>query len=293
MNKLIFIIGESDDPQVVALVSHLNDCDIVYFNSNTRSDFTIYHQPNIDATEVYCCNQVLLPDAVFWRSLDYDAFEYEQDPANGDAYIELFLHAFSDALWMNPPPAFHEHSTKIKQIRTALDNDILMPNTVMTNDVDDAIRFLEQNGPLALKPIAGGEYTIKIKKEKQLRKYFKEHSQPVCLQEFIEGDCIRTFVIGDICYSTIIFSKGSDFRVDDDAEYYGIELGECLNTTAVEITEKLGMHWTAIDWIRSKDGQFYFLEANFSPMFANYETLAMQPISQKIANYILDTIKRV
>lgn len=292
MNKLLFIIGESDDEQVVALVSHLSNIDVVYFNKETQDDFTISHSPLSNCTEVYCCDQLLLPDAVFWRSLDYDIFEYDKDPSNGDAYIELFTNAFSDALWLNPPQAYREHQTKIKQIQTVLSNDVLMPKTLMTNDVDDALHFFKRNKPIALKPIAGGAYTLKITKKKQLRQYFEEHSHPVCLQEFIEGPSIRTFVIGDKVYSTIIYADGPDFRIDDNASYLPVSIPRGLENTAIQITKELGMHWTAIDWI-CRDDKYYFLEANFSPMFACHEELTNQPISQEIANYILDTIELV
>ena len=289
MKKLVFIIGESTDDEVVALVSHLKGCDIVYFNEETQSDFTILGFPAFKAPEIYCCDQQLLPDAVFWRNLDFDVFGFQHDPTNCDAYIELFTNAFPHALWLNPPRAFRQHHTKIKQMRTVLRTGVEMPPTIMTNDAGVAAAFLDEIGPVAVKPIAGGDYTLKFKKKKRLKRYVAKQAMPVCIQKFIEGPSVRTFVIGDKVYSSIIFSDGPDFRIDNEAEYYPIDVPKWLKQQAVEITADLGMHWTAIDWIFADD-KYYFLEANFSPMFANYQELLDQPIAETIAGYILDTI---
>ena len=44
------------------------------------------------------------------------------------------------------------------------------------------------------------------------------------------------------------------------------------------IMRVLGLRWTAIDWRRDAAGEYYFLEANPSPMFIAFEQHSAYPI---------------
>ena len=55
------------------------------------------------------------------------------------------------------------------------------------------------------------------------------------------------------------------------------------------IAEKLEYQYTAIDWMKDKDtDEMYFLEANFACMFANYEQMSGNPITQSFVKLLTE-----
>ena len=67
-----------------------------------------------------------------------------------------------------------------------------------------------------------------------------------------------------------------------------IALKLVLANQAIEITKELYLNWTAIDWRRDKGGEYYFLEANPSPMFIGFEKQSGISMSDYIVDYMLE-----
>lgn len=276
MTAIIF--GETNDLHVQAVSSYLSDY-IILDNQSIQNNISI----TTDLTSkpvVFLDNKPIKATSVYWRNLDISSFEYGEHLPNAVAYMQLFLESFSDAIWVNPLSSFLDHYTKLKQLRLL---DICKPQTLITNNLFDARKFISMFESVAIKPVAGGEYIQRIYKPKKLKS--KHLKQPITLQEFIPGVNIRTFVIGDKVYSAEVKSDFDDFRLDD-FNYNPIELSEAETELALNIKQKLGYQWTAIDWIRYNDN-LYFLEANFSPMFLFFESETSFPITKKLANLLI------
>lgn len=274
MTNSIVILGQTDCPQVIAIANELNDPIII-------DDEAIEHRITIraglyDIPALYLDNQLLKPKAVCWRDLDLYPFETEHFP-NDVGHFKLFLEAFKNARMVNPLPAFVDHYTKIDQSRQV---QALMPDSLITNRYQDAVEFASQFESVAVKPLTGGDYVCRFEDLNDLPR------EPMMLQEFIEGDNIRTFVFEDKVYSAIAVSDYDDFRLDDDMVYEPIELTDEQTKTSIKIANSLGYKYTAIDWIR-RDGRLYFLEANFSPMFIYYEQCTGYPITKSIVNLLI------
>lgn len=218
---------------------------------------------------------------MLWLSVYFDSFgDFNKDYGNPQAYFELFFSAFPDAVWLNPYQPFIEHQTKLKQ--TAKVN-ALKPATLLTNNVDDAIAFSKNFDAVAVKPIAGGKYTKKLTKPKQIRKVSFKY--PRSFQEYIEGTNVRTFVVGNVVFAAEVEADTVDFRTDNFT-YIPIELSIEHQHQCLDIARTLGYNWTAIDWIR-RDGIYYFLEANFAPKFVYFEEQTGHPITKSIANLLI------
>ena len=77
-----------------------------------------------------------------------------------------------------------------------------------------------------------------------------------------------------------------DFRTDDNCTIVPVKLPYKQHQLALDITRTLGYEWTAIDWIKADD-KYYFLEANFSPMFAFFEEQTHYPIAKSLVNLLI------
>ena len=110
---------------------------------------------------------------------------------------------------------------------------------------------------------------------------------PLVFQEFIQGTNIRTFVIGDKVFTARNSSDLPDFRLDKEMTYTPIDLSDEQNQHCLDITRTLGYAYTAIDWIE-RDDQLYYLEANYAPIYGFYENQTGYPISQSIAELLIN-----
>ena len=269
----VLILGQRDDLHAKAVAEHL-DRPIILDDYLIENHLTMTAEIN-DTPQLYLCGEPLKPSAVYWRNLDIYPFTSFHFP-NSVAQFKLFLNAFPDIPVINPPESFAAHYTKIDQMRLTSD---LMPASLMTNRYENAVEFAKNFDEGAVKPIAGGDYVLRWSELERI-------TEPVMLQEFIAGDNIRTFVVGDNVYSAIAESDLDDFRLDKNFTYTPIELTQDENQQALDIAKSFGYKWTAIDWIR-RDGRLYFLEANFSPMFIFFEQQTQYPITEKLVELLI------
>ena len=110
---------------------------------------------------------------------------------------------------------------------------------------------------------------------------------PVTIQAFIPGTNIRTYVIDDKIYSAEIESNAVDFREDANARILPIATPRLVVQQCLRIKEVLSLVWTAIDWRRTPDGEYIFLEANPSPMFIGFESVSGLPITDSLIRLLL------
>ena len=275
----VLILGDSDDLHVEAVANHLEDY-IILDKETIVSDVTISNT-TYDGTSLYLNEDELDITSVYWREIDFFSFgDFDNKFENTTASMQLFFQAFPKALWCNPWPAFVEHQTKLAQYEKV---PALKPSTLFTNNANDAISFAAHFDAVAVKPIAGGEYTKKLTKKKHIRKL--DLTTPLCFQEYIEGTNVRTFVINDQVFAAEVVTDDIDFRTGT-FDYMPIDLEPEHYQQCLDITKALGYNWTAIDWIR-RNNHYYFLEANFSPMFLYFEQASGYPITQALADLLI------
>ena len=283
MNTLL-ILGRQADVQVDGICKYMPDVPIVFFNNETIQYFTFTRDISNNEVRVTYFGQDFYPKAIFWRNVFYVDFGCPKDNTNNwEAYYDLFTQAFPLATWINGPAQFKEHQTKLPQLRKVAQL-VTIPDTLITNSLPEAACFLSKHKSLAIKPVCGGDYTVRVNTYEVLEDLFNTHKQPLCLQEFIDGDNVRVYVIGEKTFMSVMPSTESDFRTHNCIPEPQ-EIEPEFSSINIVIKDLLGLEWTAIDWIK-RDGVYYYLEANFSPMFANYETACGQPISRTLAEYI-------
>jgi hypothetical protein len=275
--RTTLILAQLDDVHALAVAEYLPS--YVFIDDKTiENNLTI--TTDLDSeTAVYIDGKPLNVTSVFWRNLDIYPFDLTKHFCNSIGYMKLFLESFREANWVNPLLPFISHYTKVDQFRSL---DILKPQTLITNNLFDARKFISMFDSVAAKPVAGGSYTKRYWKPSKLKKL----NEPMTFQEYIPGTNIRSFVIGNKVYSAEITTDNDDFRIDGNFTYTPIKLSRDEKQLALDITSTLGYKWTAIDWIRYND-DLYFLEANFSPCFLFFEEQTGYPITASLAKLLI------
>ena len=233
--------------------------------------------------------------SVFWRN-----FSSVYVPSLKDANQERI--AFNDSLsalrsliqacparWINSWQAYQFHKEKPLQLGTVKQLGVRIPATLVSNDPEEVIEFVQSQKRLIFKPVYGGAHTQFINQShlQPKRLSLVLSLSPVTIQEYIPGTNIRTYVIAESIYAAEIRSNSLDFREDLEAELIPIDLPEYIQQQCLAITKALMLEWTAIDWRLSPEGEYLFLEANPSPMFLYFERQTAFPITEQLVKLLM------
>jgi glutathione synthase/RimK-type ligase-like ATP-grasp enzyme len=232
--------------------------------------------------------------SVYWRTLSRLEIPQLDDPeqqriAANDAMSTLrSLMQACPARWVNSWQAYQFHKEKPLQLQRASQLGVKIPKTLITNDVEQVIEFTHRHASVIFKPVCGGVYTKLITSKHLERSRLTQALRyaPITLQEYVPGTNIRSYVVGGSVFSAEIRSESIDFRTDRQASLIPLEVPEAIAQQSVEITHAFGMEWTAIDWRRTPDGTYVFLEANFSPMFLHFEQQTQFPITDALVDLL-------
>lgn len=234
--------------------------------------------------------------SIFWRT--YYGVKvpklsnfHQQNIATNDStsVLRSFMESTSEK-WINSWQAYQFHKEKPLQLSLANKIGATIPATIVSNDATEIIEFAATYPQLIFKPVYGGSHTQFLTKQHLdiQRMNLALTISPVTLQEYIPGTNIRSYVIGKNVYSAEIRSGSLDFREDLKAELIPVELPVNIAQQCLTIADKFGLKWTGIDWRLKPNGEYVFLEANFSPMFVHFERKTGAPITEKLIELLID-----
>jgi glutathione synthase/RimK-type ligase-like ATP-grasp enzyme len=297
----ILVLGEEQDPHA----KHIYDALVArgvkayYFNSRTfPTQAKISWNPSTHDGLLSLATgarlQISEIHSVYWRSFNGICVpdlpdEHQQSIAFNDAFslMRTLLQAPS-IRWVNGWQAYEFHKEKPRQLAVVSSLGVTIPQTLISNDPSLVTEFASKLNRAIFKPVYGGAHTKLITPEflepERLKLALK--IAPIALQEYIAGTNIRTYVIDDRVYSAEIRTGEVDFRDDRIAELIPIELPPTIARISIAIARSLMLEWTAIDWRRNLDGEYYFLEANPSPMFIYFEAQTGYPLTEQLLDLL-------
>jgi len=189
---------------------------------------------------------------------------------------------------INPVDSFDLHYLKPFQLAILRKNKIPVPRTLVTNDAQDLLKFKKEVKQVVYKPVAGGAGCQLM----QDQDWSKERlallkGAPVLFQEYIPGENIRAYVIGNRVVSTgIIHTKEVDYREHEEG-VEKIALPKSVQQLCVKAMEVCGMRFTGIDLKMTPKGDFVFIECNPSAMFLGFQAQIKDPIDELFAEFLL------
>jgi len=206
--------------------------------------------------------------------------------------------------WINPYEAEKKiDGNKIYQLRTARKNQLRVPETLFSNDAEKITSFFYRhcNGKAVAKlhgvmsKSMAGEHMLStmIIEEGSLESIEDIAYCPMIFQPYIEKSYELRIVYVDGVFFTgkINNSENADWRIaNSNYSWSAYELPEhiCLNLTAM--MQEMGLCLGAIDMIRGKDGNYYFLEVNPQGEWGMLQKELNFPIAETIADYLIKRI---
>jgi glutathione synthase/RimK-type ligase-like ATP-grasp enzyme len=298
----ILILGEEKDLHAKHIYDVLlaRGVEVHYFNSRTfptQSRLSWY--PDTQSGSLYLANgtrlQISEIHSVYWRSFNGVYVpelpdEHQQSIAFNDAFslIRTLLQVRS-IRWVNSWQAYEFHKEKPHQLAVVSNLGVTIPKTLISNDPELITEFANALDRAIFKPVYGGAHAKLITPEflAPERLKFALKLAPIALQEFIDGTNIRTYVIGDRVFSAEIRTGAIDFRDDVDLELIPLQIPPEIARMSIEIARSLMLEWTAIDWRRNNQDEYYFLEANPSPMFTYFEDKTGYPLTEELVDLLV------
>ncbi len=314
---MIFIITRKDDVHADLVIKKLEEIKADFFRLNTECiyNYELILSPVSARIRNFLTGRELLLNnvkSVYLRrrslpeglNLDeqYHSFvdqEWTRFQRNIWSYLE-------DRFWISPPSAIDIASDKLKQLRVARNVGFLVPETIFTNSLAEIITLQKKYGKCIYKPHDGGFLSPKSDKaiyasiiEENITSFSEmEERLKICpgiFQPYIEKAYeLRVTVVGKKVFAAKIDSQKSektkiDWRRYDfkNVPHSTEKIPQAEEQKCIEIVEKLGLKFGAIDMIVTPKSEFYFLEINANGQWAWIEVLTGQQISSEIAHLLV------
>jgi MvdC family ATP-grasp ribosomal peptide maturase len=222
------------------------------------------------------------------------------------AALEGFLDALHTARWVNNLDRQRDAENKQRQLRLAMRAGLRVPRTLVTNDAVAARQFFaETEGqtvakllrPLAISMDAAEPfvYTNRVREEDLTGAEALRHS-PMVFQELIpKAYELRVACVGGEAFAGALDATGSsrgqtDWRraAPEECRWQKAQLPAEVATSLQILLSKLGLVFGAVDLICTPAGEYVFLEVNPSGEWGMLQRDLDLPISEAIAEALLD-----
>ena len=217
-------------------------------------------------------------------------------------FLEGLYLTLRNVKWINPIFETYIAEKKTYQITLAKRMGFNIPKTVFTNNSERANNFINNQNYSIIKPICHGlqitntgAYSIYTSDIQSINVDVKLFESPIYLQEKLNTyRDIRATVIGDKIFAVEIESF-TDNKVDwrrpeIRKNYSNHNLPTELKNRMLNFNAKLGLQYSAFDFILTKDHNYMFLETNPAGEWVWLENELDIPISDAIINELIKDV---
>ena len=311
---MILVISHEQDPHATTVVGHLQAAGqrVLLFNLSElpdRATLSIEYdrggRPQIDFERNdgtrFRLNDVT---AVWWRRPQAPDLSAVTDPAinlftsnEWNEAINGLWQLLSGARWMNNPVRDDAAGRKANQLRLAGEIGLQIPRTLITSDPTRVRAFLDACQPAgAVFKTFSCTHAVWRETSRLSAEHFRQldavRIAPVIFQEFIPADCdLRITAVGGRLFPAAIRSKAGEATIDfrltvGQAEVTAVSLPREIEIHLLNLLDRLGLVYGAIDMRRTPDGEYYFFEVNTAGEFLFIEDRTGFPISKTIAEWL-------
>lgn len=203
-----------------------------------------------------------------------------------------------DTFWINHPTRDDEAARKVYQLKVAQQVGLRIPDTRITNDVEEALSFINRRGSsqTVYKAFAGTERAwreTRLIRPGELDYIANVRFAPVIFQEYIPlGVDLRITAVGERLFPAAIHSRGTEYEVDFRMVMASARFEEAILPPEVTeslhaLMQRLDLVYGAIDMRQTPDGEFVFLEINPAGQWLFVEERTRQPITEALADLML------
>lgn len=301
MKKNILIITSSFDKTVDYIIEKFSNIKFIRLNVDELDKYKISITSNSDyivclkSSEYEINNLFESIHSIYYRKLFLPSLENYDD--NYHTYMQKEIYSFIVGMVDNfkgkiltAPSILRKVENKIFQLQVSTDLGFLLPNSLITNDKNQANKF--NVFKTIAKPLATGKLTISTAVHSNIitGDVSDISLSPTYFQEYISKDYeLRVTVIKDTFYCVkIIADNKIDWRDSEDKNLYElIDTPEIVKQQCLNFLRACNLDFGAFDYIVS-DNKYYFLECNPNGQWLWLEMKLGLDISKSIVEYLND-----
>lgn len=320
--KKILIITNKDDVTVDFIIKLLQKDGIEYYRFNTEDLFKVVDvRFRIDVDQDILCDkakkiEVDLSEisAVYFRRPGLPDFQYIADISGTErkylmretlSVLDGVYKNLKDCFWINDVFRIREAENKLFQLSMARDAGFDIPDTILSNDADfvkQSMKQIDADEGFVIKAVRSGNvdpetaktiiFTADIDPEEVTEESIGEF--PAYIQRKIsKRSDLRSIVVGDKVFTAEIISQNDEDAKTDwrrsprVLEHRPFLLSQDISNKCIELTRKLGLVYSAIDFALDDSGKPVFLECNPNGQWAWIENRLGFPISNEIEGLLL------
>lgn len=167
---------------------------------------------------------------------------------------------------------------------------LAIPETLVTNDPEEAAAFRARHGEVVFKSTSAVRSIVRRLDDAALARLGRIRALPTQFQERIQGVDVRVHVAGQAVFATRIESEAVDYRYAGrdglEARLEAAGLPDEIAGRCVALSEALGLPFCGIDLRHAEDGRWVCFEANPSPAYSYYEDATGQPIAAALVAWL-------
>jgi glutathione synthase/RimK-type ligase-like ATP-grasp enzyme len=228
------------------------------------------------------------------RVVALQGFADDTDEHAHAAAVDVSLATWADvtpAYVVNRPCDSAGNGSKPYQLRAIAAAGFGVPETLVTNDPEEARGFAARYPDVVVKSISGVRSRVRTLDADDLARLPDVVGCPVQLQQWVPGTDVRVHVAGAEVFATEVACAAVDYRYAADQGCAPATLRPCDLPDDVArrcrwLAAALRLPVAGIDLRRSDDGRWFCFEVNPSPAFSYYEAATGQPIAAAIAGLL-------
>lgn len=209
------------------------------------------------------------------------------------------LDLLSDVKWIDSIDANAMAANKTRQLRLARAAGLAIPDTLITNDPDQARRFFHKHEgrvvaklqtSLSYSMRGGGGLPTRLLRREDLDALDGLRHAPMMFQRYVEKawELRVAWVDGRAFVGALDGKKcGTDWRYESTAAWEQHALPEGVRAALARLMSSLGLRQGAADLIVTPQGEYVFLEVNPSGEWGMLEAELELPISAALADALI------
>lgn len=305
---MIFIITHKNDFTTDFVIEKLNKQGIDYYRFNCEDIDNKSYSFQIGQSNSFDINSVTHIDSVWFRRTKLPNLETISSGEKlfllneYDSLLSNLYHLLSPEKWLSQPKYVYEAENKLYQLKLSKKVGFNIPETLVSNSKELVKDFISHHkNKVIIKPLSQGRIiegeTVRniftnILDDTYVKNIDEYSLTPSILQPYIEKDYeVRVTVVGEKVFSAKIDSQtNANAKIDwrkEKIKSVSYNLPNDISQKCVLLVKELNLQFGAIDLIKTKNGNYVFLEINPNGQWAWIEFDTGLPISDEIIKFLL------
>ena len=280
----LLIVGGDSDPNTQRVVdqAHIRHIDYHFWDTDGDGGLQIawdFNEPVLDLGD-----QRLQPAAIFARC---NVFSQDSDlPGRVHQLIQAYALAWPDVRILNRN-TLNTFNNKSLNLRLAKETGLEIPDTIVMGNCSPLATIPDAESRIA-KPLNGGAHTVSVSKLNQQIAQSQWPNTSYFIQERLEGENLRVFVIDQKPYCFHLATQSLDYRDDPKVDVKQIATPSELVTPSLALAKAIGFDYCALDFrCRNEFDAPVFLEINSFPMFVRFDDAGENCLVDRVLDFLV------